>query len=215
MKWSLFLLIDYLFLDSNKCNYCQEEFIYRYGLCKDCFDKLDYVDNSFLIGDYLAYSIYFYNDFFKKIIGLYKFERKTEFSRIFSQMLYDYGSYKSLFDVDYILPSPSSEKTLINRGFDHIRMLTDDFIEKVNPIYLEDFVKVKNTKAQHNLGKEERMTNLRDAFSFDRDLSGKSVLIIDDIITTGNTSREIIKVLEKANVKDIKILVLASEKRVI
>ena len=215
MKWSLFLLIDYLFLDSNKCNYCQEEFIYRYGLCKDCFDKLDYVDNSFLIGDYLAYSIYFYNEFFKKIIGLYKFERKTEFSRIFSQMLYDYGSYKSLFDVDYILPSPSSEKTLINRGFDHIRMLTDDFIEKVNSIYLDDFVKVKNTKAQHNLGKEERMTNLRDAFSFDRDLSGKSVLIIDDIITTGNTSREIIKVLEKAKVKDIKILVLASEKRVI
>lgn len=209
------MLIDYLFLDDNKCNFCQEEFIYRYGLCKDCFDKLDYVDNSFLIGDYLAYSIYFYNDFFKKIIGLYKFERKTEFSRIFSQMLYDYGSYKSLFDVDYILPSPSSEKTLINRGFDHIRMLTDDFIEKVNPIYLEDFVKVKNTKAQHNLGKEERMTNLRDAFSFDRDLSGKSVLIIDDIITTGNTSREIIKVLEKAKVKDIKILVLASEKRVI
>lgn len=215
MKWSPFLLIDYLFLDTNKCNYCQEEFIYRYGLCKDCFGKLDYVDNSFLIGDYLAYSIYFYNDFFKKIIGLYKFERKTEFSRIFSQMLYEYGSYKSLFDVDYILPSPSSEKTLINRGFDHIRMLTDDFIEKVNPIYLEDFVKVKNTKAQHNLGKEERMTNLRDAFSFDRDLSGKSVLIIDDIITTGNTSREIIKVLEKAKVKDIKILVLASEKRVI
>lgn len=209
------MLIDYLFLDDNKCNFCQEEFIYRYGLCKDCFDKLDYVDNSFLIGDYLAYSIYFYNDFFKKLIGLYKFERKTEFSRILSLMLYDYGSYKSLFDVDYILPSPSSNKTLINRGFDHIRMLTDDFIEKIKPTYLEDFEKVKNTKAQHNLGKKERMTNLKDAFSFDGNLSGKSVLIIDDIITTGNTSREIIKVLENANVKDIKILVLASEKRVI
>lgn len=215
MKWSLYLLIDYLFLDKNKCNLCQEEFVYRYGLCKDCFDKLDYVDNSFLIDDYPAYSIYFYDKFFKKLIGLYKFERKTEFSRIFSKMFYDYGTYKALFDVDYILPSPSSEKTLINRGFDHIKMITDDFIDKISPDYLKDFRKVKNTKAQHNLGKEERLTNLADAFSFDGDLSGKKVLIIDDIITTGNTSKEMIKVLEKANVKDIIILALASERKVL
>lgn len=215
MKWSLYLLIDYLFLDENKCNFCQAEFIYKYGLCKDCYDKLDYVDNNFLIGGYQAYSIYFYNEFFKRLIGLYKFERKTEFSRIFSKMLYDYGSYKALFDVDYVLPSPSSDKTLINRGFDHIRMITDDFIEKISAVYLDDFIKVKNTKAQHNLGKEERMTNLANAFSFDGDLFGKKVLIIDDIITTGNTSKELIKVLEKANAKDIKILVLASERKVL
>ena len=209
------MLIDYLFLDKNKCNLCQEEFIYRYGLCKDCFYKLDYVDNSFLIDDYPAYSIYFYDDFFKKMIGLYKFERKTEFSRIFSQIFYDYGSYKSLFDADYILPAPSSKKTLIDRGFDHIRLITDDFIGKIKPVYLEDFIKIKNTKAQHDLGKEERTINLRDAFKFDGDLTGKKVLIIDDIITTGNTSKEMIKVLEKANVKDIKILVLASERKVL
>lgn len=209
------MLIDYLFLDNNKCNFCQEEFIYKYGLCKDCFDKLDYVDNQFLIDDYEAYSIYFYNEFFKRLIGLYKFERKTEFSRIFSKMLYEYGSNKSLFDVDYILASPSSDKTLINRGFDHIRMITDDFIGKIKPVYLDGFIKVKNTKAQHNLGKEERMTNLVDAFSFVGDLSGKKVLIIDDIITTGNTSKEMIKVLKKANVADIKILVLASERKVL
>ena len=214
-KWSPSLLIDYLFLDENKCNFCKAEFIYLHGLCKDCFDKLDYVDNRFLIDDYFAYSIFFYDDFFKKMIGLYKFERRTEFSRIFSEILYDYGKSKSLFDVDYILPSPSSDKTLINRGFDHIRMITDDFIDKIPPIYLDSFKKIKNTKAQHNLGKEERMTNLSDAFTLDGDLSGKRVLIVDDIITTGNTSKEIIKVLEKANVEDVKILVLASERRVL
>lgn len=215
VKWRLSLLIDYLFLDENKCNFCQEEFIYKYGLCKNCYDKLDYVDNKFLIDDYEAYSIYFYNDFFKRLIGLYKFERKTEFSRIFSKMLYEYGSYKSLFDVDYILPSPSSDKTIINRGFDHIKMITDDFIEKIPPVYLDGFKKVKNTKAQHNLDKEERMTNLSDAFSFDNDLSGKKVLIVDDIITTGNTTKEMIKVLKRANVANIKILVLASERKVL
>lgn len=209
------MLIDYLFLDKNTCSFCKDEYIYKYGLCRDCYDRLDYVDNNFLLGDNNCYAIYFYNEFFKRLIGLYKFERKTEYSRIFSKMIYDYGIEKNLFDVDYILPAPSSNKTLIHRGFDHIRMITDDFIGKISPIYLDEFKKVKDTKAQHDLGKEDRAKNLTDAFSLDKNLEGKSVLIIDDLITTGNTSLEMIKVLEEANVKEVKILVLASERRVL
>ena len=215
MKWRKSLLIDYLFLDKNTCTFCQSEYIYKYGLCRDCFDKLDFVDNKFLIGDYDCYSIYFYNEFFKRLIGFYKFERKTEFSKLFSKMIYDYGIEKNIFDVDYILPAPSSRKTLLHRGFDHIRMITDDFIEKIGPVYLDGFTKIKDTKAQHDLGKEDRSKNLIGAFKLDKDLTGKSVLIIDDLVTTGNTSLEIIKVLEKSNVKDIKILALASERRVL
>ena len=209
------MLIDYLFLDENTCTFCQSEYIYKYGLCRDCYDRLDYVDNKFLIGDYEWYSIYFYDEFIKKLIGLYKFERRTEFSRIFAKMVYEYGKRKNLFNVDYILPSPSSRGTLINRGFDHIRMITDDFIDKIKPTYLDDFIKIKDTKAQHDLGKEDRSKNLIGAFGLDKDLSGKSVLIIDDLVTTGNTSIEMIKVLEEANVKEVKILALASERRVL
>ena len=122
---------------------------------------------------------------------------------------------KNLFDVDYILPSPSSRVTLINRGFDHIRMITDDFIDKIKPSYLDDFKKIRDTRAQHDLGKEDRSKNLIGAFRLDKDLTGKSVLIIDDLVTTGNTSLEMIKVLEEANVKEVKILALASERRVL
>ena len=46
-------------------------------------------------------------------------------------------------------------------------------------------------------------------------MTGKSVLIIDDILTTGNTAKEIIKVLKASHAKEIKVLALASEKRVI
>lgn len=209
------MLIDYLFLDENTCNFCHSEYIYKYGLCRECFDKLDYVDNRFLVGSYDCYVIYFYNEFMKSIIGKYKFERKTEFSKIFSKIIYEYGRDKNLFDVDFILPSPSSRKTLINRGFDHIKMITDDFIDKINPVYLDGFKKIKNTKAQHELDRDARSKNLLGAFSLETDLTGKSVLIIDDMVTTGETSLEIIKVLEKSNVKNIKILALASEKRVL
>ena len=94
-------------------------------------------------------------------------------------------------------------------------MITDDFIDKINPVYLDGFKKIKNTKAQHKLDRDARSKNLLGAFSLETDLTGKSVLIIDDMVTSGETSLEIIKVLEKSNVKDIKILALASEKRVL
>ena len=209
------MLIDFLFLDKDTCYYCQEENIYKYKLCKTCYDKLDYVDNSFKIQGYDAYAIYFYDGLIKKLIGDYKFERKTAFAHIFAPMIYEYGIEKDLFAVDYILPSPSSKARHLDRGFDHIKMICDEFIEKINPVYLVEFEKIKKTKAQHDLDKKQRSTNLKDAFICNKNLTGKSVLIIDDLITTGNTAKEIIRELEKSHVGDIKILALASEKRVL
>ena len=92
-------------------------------------------------------------------------------------------------------------------------MICDYFIDDINPSYLDNFAKERNTKAQHTLSKDERSYNLKGAFKFDGDLSGKSVLIIDDLITTGNTVKEMAKVLEKANVKEVTALAITSEHR--
>ncbi len=176
--------------------------------------KLDYVANKFKIEDYPAHAVYFYNDSMRKLIGDYKFERNTSLSKVFASIIYDYGRVNNLFDVDYILPSPSSKSTLNTRGFDHIKMITDYFIEETSCSYLTSFKKTKNTKAQHNLDKTERALNLRGAFEIGKDLSNKSILLIDDLITTGNTALEIIKELEKANIKEVTVLAITSERRV-
>lgn len=209
------MLIDFLFLDEGTCYFCKEEPIYENSLCRSCLKKLDYVSNSFKIGGYEAKAIYFYNDFAKKLIGDYKFERKTSLSKILGEVLYSYLKKNDLLDLDFILPSPISRKTLIDRGFDHIKMITDYFIEDIGPTYLDAFKKVKNTRAQHDLSKEERVKNLTDAFVCEKDLKGRSVLLIDDLITTGNTAKEIIRTLESQNVGDIKIVSLFSERRVL
>lgn len=207
-------MIDFLFLDKNICYSCKENEIYDYFLCKDCLKKLDYVANSFILDKYEAHTVYFYNDFMKKLIGDYKFNRNTSLARFFSSILYNYGKKYNLFDCDYILPSPSSKNTLNNRGFDHIKMITNHFIDDVPCQYLEGFKKIKNTKAQHNLNRDERSKNLENAFYYNGNLSNKTVLLIDDLITTGNTANEIIKVLENHKVKEVKVLSITSERRV-
>ena len=207
-------ILDFLFLDKDLCYLCQDKKIEKYYLCEDCLDKLDRVSNEFRIENYPTYAIYFYNKTMANLIASYKFNRETSLRDIFGQMIYTFGNENNLFDVDYILPVPSYKKTIEKRGFDHIKLICDYFIEKIDAKYLEDFDKIKPTKAQHMLSKAEREKNLKGAFLLKKDLNGKSVLIIDDIITSGNTVKEIIKLLKQNNVGDIKVLGLASSHRI-
>ncbi|WP_394018068.1 ComF family protein [Anaerococcus cruorum] len=208
------MVIDFLFLDKNMCYSCKQNKIVAHFLCKDCLKKLDYVANKFSLENYEAHAVYFYNESMKKLIGDYKFNRNTSLAKVFASIIYDYARVNNLFDCDYILPSPSSKSTINKRGFNHIKTITDNFIKDTECLYLNDFKKIKNTKAQHNLNKEDRAYNLIDAFSYDKDLTGKSVLLIDDLVTTGNTAMEIIRVLENCNIKEVKVLAITSEHRV-
>lgn len=210
-------MIDFLFLDKNTCYFCKNEEISKHFLCESCLNKLDYVDNKFLIGDYVAHSIYFYNKYMANIISDYKFNRNTSLYKVFGSMVKDYLEKSSLKieEFDYLLPAPSSQKTLNKRGFDHIRLICDYFTKEYQISYLDSFVKTKDTKSQHTLNLEDRLVNLRGSFTCTENLEDKSVLIFDDIITSGNTAKEMIKVLENKGCQDIQILSLSSSHKVI
>lgn len=209
-------MIDFLFLDRNTCYWCKEEEISEFFLCESCLNKLDYVDNNFKLEGYEAHAIYFYNKFMANLIGDYKFYRNTSLYKVFGSMVESYilnSDY--LRDFDYILPAPSSQRTINKRGFDHIKLITDYFVKKNKMTYLDGFEKIKDTKAQHTLDLEDRNKNLRGSFACHKNLAGKSVLVFDDIITSGNTALEITRTLEKAGAKEIKILSLTSSHKVV
>ena len=68
-----------------------------------------------------------------------------------------------------------------------------------------DLIKrVKDTKPQYKLSRKERLKNLSEAFIVDTEkLSGKNLLIMDDICTTGSTFEEMIKVLKISGANNI------------
>lgn len=207
-------MIDFLFLDDGLCFSCKKEKIYKYKLCKDCLDKLDYVGNKFELSENTCYSLYFYNDFMKKLIADYKFTRNTSLKEVFSEMIYRFLVDNNLTDFDYILASPSSKKTVNKRGFDHINLIVDDFSDKLGIKKLDEFKKIKNTKSQHTLNRLERSENLKGAFKLDKDISGSSILLIDDLITTGNTVLEIIIELKNRGASEVVTFAICSEKSI-
>ena len=63
---------------------------------------------------------------------------------------------------------------------------------------------IKDTKAQYKLNRTQRLENLSNAFEVNKEkYKGKTLLIIDDICTTGSTFEEMIKELNKAGIIDI------------
>ena len=205
---------DFLFLDDNLCLFCKKEEREKIFLCESCLSKLDYVDNEFEILGYKARVLYFYNSFMAHLISDYKFNRNTSLYKVFGQMIFEFLKEKNMDDFDYILTCPSSNSVLNYRGFDHVKLICDFFIKNTDMKYLKDFKKIKNTRAQHKLSLEDRAKNLKNSFEFKGDLTGKNILIFDDIITSSHTVKEIIRTIEKSNPKEIEILALASSHRV-
>lgn len=64
--------------------------------------------------------------------------------------------------------------------------------------------RVKDTKPQYKLKRDERVKNLSNAFEVDKtNYTGKTVLLIDDICTTGSTFEEMIRELKRNGIDDI------------
>ena len=64
--------------------------------------------------------------------------------------------------------------------------------------------RIKDTKPQYKLSRNQRLENLSNAFEIDKNkYSGKTLLILDDICTTGSTFEEMIKGLNNIGIVDI------------
>ena len=79
------------------------------------------------------------------------------------------------------------------------------------PVHHSILRKIKETKDQYTLSKEERKKNIRGAFSLadNVNLKGKRVLLVDDLYTTGQTAREATRVLYKGKAENVVFFALA------
>ena len=96
----------------------------------------------------------------------------------------------------------------IDFAVDVLKQGIDEILKKLNLDYVE-LVRVKNTKKMHRiLDQEKRNENVKNSFFNKKkiDFSNKTILLFDDIITTGATLKALKKEIEKENI-NIKIVV--------
>lgn len=92
--------------------------------------------------------------------------------------------------IDYLIPVPLHPKREKERGYNQSMMIAQGVSEVTGIPIGETFLKRSvNTSTQTHKSKEERWKNVKDIFVLDhgKQLEGKSVLLIDDVLTTGAT----------------------------
>ncbi|WP_419950997.1 ComF family protein [Leptotrichia alba] len=136
------------------------------------------------------YYVWDYNKEFKKLIFSYKYNRKKIMAKLIAELIKDEFYYVLKREkIDIVVSVPISRKRKNERGYNQVDEILNCL--KVNYVQIE---RVKNTKKMAEiLDEEERNKNIKGAFriSGNVDFRGKNVLILDDIVTTGATLREI------------------------
>jgi len=124
------------------------------------------------------------------------------------------ASHMDDFGLDLILPVPLHESQRYRRGFNQAEEIALALGRRLGlPVETEILYAARKTRQQARLPAHRREANVRGAFGVDdenRLLVGKTVLIVDDVTTTGATLRENERVLKAASARKIVAAVTAT-----
>lgn len=154
-----------------------------------------------------------YEDPIRKIISEFKYNKKDYLFKVLSGQLTSFvkDNPEILDRIDIITFVPLSKDRLRQRGFNQAELLARDLSMEFDLPIFDTLAKNKRTTFQHALSKNERMTNLKGSFVLSKkaDINNTSILLVDDVITTGSTLNECSRVLLAAGAKEIRCLTLA------
>lgn len=203
--------------ERTNCLICDRKtgsFTYICDYCLELFSpKAERVTRDFSHVDE-AYSCFYYGSLLREAITSFKFANKRYLSLVFGEILIDKIFYLGLNKkVDLLVPVPIHKETLKKRGFNQIDLLAEEICANTKIKESKDnLIKIKMTQEQARLDQDARKTNLLGSFLVKRpeEIRGRTILLLDDMITTGSTIEEGAKVLKKAGALKVIALSIAT-----
>jgi len=203
------------------CETCAKDMeILHDGLCKKCGDRLnaaggcinDCSKNRYAFSK--NFSFYYYTGSAARIVKNLKYGDHKYLAKYIAEMMLD--SIEKFKDFDIITFVPSSKKRLRERGFNQAEEIAKVLGENTDIKVLDLLIKTKDTIHQAGGTQKERLKNLANSFSINDkyldDIANKSILIVDDVFTTGSTLNECAKTVKKFNPKRIETVTFAKTK---
>lgn len=137
-----------------------------------------------------------------------KFKRQLFYAAAFGELLLPV--FQSAFsDVDALLPVPLHRRRHATRGFNQAAELCRP-LQKASGLPLVSNVRrIRHTKTQTGLDAIDRRRNMKAAFDAEGALEFRHPLVIDDVITTGETCRQLAATLLRAGAEKVSVLAVA------
>lgn len=135
-----------------------------------------------------------------------KYSRATSLGAFMGSAVHSAANAAGVAD-RVVLPIPIHWSRRAIRGFNQAEMIAEPFANLRRGVLL----RVKATASQAGLNAEQRRRNLTGAFEVRGRVDGQRVLLVDDVLTTGQTGRECAKVILAAGAIDVGLVTFAAE----
>ncbi len=176
---------------SPRCSACHEE---TYG-----FDR--------------AFACAAYEGVMRDLLHVYKFKYRKHLKIFFTDLARQFIlAHLSDDRFDAVLPVPSGVDRRLERGFNPPELISREIAATLNiPHPASHFVRTRSESAQALLAKTGRKQNVKGVFFVKQTgfFNSKRLLLIDDILTTGQTASECSKILKEAGASSVTVLALA------
>jgi ComF family protein len=150
----------------------------------------------------------------RELLHRFKYRDQAYLGRKMAGLMYDRIRLEEL-KPDLILPVPMFRKKQNKRGYNQAAILAFGLAGRMDVPYSEKYlVRKVETKAMSSLGLSDRKRNLREVFTVPHDkiegVRSKTVLLVDDIYTTGSTADACASVLLAAGASSVYVITFAS-----
>ena len=157
-------------------------------------------------------SVFIYNGKLRQSLVRYKYYGCREYGDYYADAVCRYtGKDIRRWQPDVIVPVPLTNRKQRMRGFNQSAYLADRVGEQLQiPVAYGLVKKVRSTKSQKKLNAAQRRQNLADAFRAEENIRGLTVLVIDDVYTTGSTVDAMARCLKEAGAEHVYFITLCT-----
>ena len=208
--------------DKYICSDCEKKLVkIMPPFCVKCSKPIDYVSDC-LCPDCSVYdksfetakSPFSYEGIIKESIYSFKYYNKPYFYKFFSYCLLRYMNEIDYTNFDYITSVPLHKSKMRTRGYNQSELLAKSLSDGLSIPYSYVLKRTKKTTKQSLQSKDERRKNLKGAFAIKSPLKNEniktsSVLLVDDVYTTGSTADECSKTLLNFGVSKVYVITIA------
>ncbi|MBI3115556.1 MAG: ComF family protein [Candidatus Kerfeldbacteria bacterium] len=177
--------------------------------CVSCTREAGGIDGAWVVGEYAA-------PLLRQAIGVFKYESVPALAQPLAGLLFSILEREAVrrararFGQTILVPVPMDRGRQRRRGFNHAALLAAT-VSLLVDLPVADALEKQSRPAQTLLAPDERLINLRGAISVRQQLAvfAKTVILVDDVVTTGATARACATALRTAGARRVWLLTLA------
>ncbi|CAN5378501.1 ComF family protein [soil metagenome] len=149
-------------------------------------------------------SLYPYEGRAAQMVRRLKYSRSTSLAKFMTVQISE--AIPKLGTFDAVIPVPIHWSRQCVRGFNQSDLITEGIAVRAR-----DLRRTRATRPQVGLNREQRSENLLGAFTAVRSFAGADVLLIDDVVTSGQTARECARALRDQGARGVGILAICGD----